>query len=66
MRVTTIDRYVPAAGELVVFAVDGSAAATQDCAVPPSFNQSIHLGSAEAGIYLHHPYQLKLIRFDFG
>lgn len=47
MRVTTIDHYRPAAGQLVIFSPDASAADTRRSGVPPSFNQSIHLAGAD-------------------
>ncbi|PKZ66743.1 peptide synthase [Gordonia terrae] len=46
MHVTTIDRYCPAAGELLSWSVDTSTARSEISDVPPSFNQTVHLASA--------------------
>ncbi|WP_328857591.1 condensation domain-containing protein [Williamsia herbipolensis] len=48
MRVTTIDRFAPAPGTVVQWAVDASASTGVASAIPPSFNQSHHLASAAA------------------
>lgn len=47
MQVTTIDHYLPAAGELIEWEVDPTSARSVSSPIPPSFNQAIHLGSAE-------------------
>ncbi|SIR79087.1 condensation domain-containing protein [Williamsia sterculiae] len=46
MRVTTIDRFDTASGEILSWAVDVSRSAPRVSAVPPSFNQTVHLASA--------------------
>ncbi|WP_238423485.1 condensation domain-containing protein [Gordonia sp. 'Campus'] len=52
MHVTTIDRYSPAGGELLSWAVQTSAA-PRPSPVPPSFNQAVHLAAAgEASTWL--------------
>ncbi|WP_439032472.1 condensation domain-containing protein [Gordonia terrae] len=52
MHVTTIDRYTPGGGELLAWTVHTSAA-PRPSAVPPSFNQSVHLaGAGEASTWL--------------
>ncbi|GAC69776.1 condensation domain-containing protein [Gordonia soli] len=47
MQVTTIDRFAPEPGELVTWAVDTEGRVPVASPVPPSFNQSVHLGGAE-------------------
>ncbi|MBT0566864.1 peptide synthase [Williamsia sp. CHRR-6] len=45
---TTIDRWSPAPGALVVCELDPSGAAPVESAIPPSFNQQFHLAAASA------------------
>lgn len=47
MQVTTIDHYLPVAGEFIEWEVDASAARSMQSPILPSFNQSIHLDAAE-------------------
>ncbi|MFW0786832.1 condensation domain-containing protein [Gordonia sp. CPCC 206044] len=46
MHVTTIDRYLPEPGEFLSWSVDATNSVAQDSAVPPSFNQTVHLSGA--------------------
>ena len=47
MHVTTIDRFRPDPGELLIWSVDSSEAMPERSRIPPSFNQSVHLAGAE-------------------
>ena len=47
MQVTTIDHYLPVAGEFIEWEVDASAARSMQSPILPSFNQSIHPDAAE-------------------